>query len=394
MIHLDPTQSRPTPAIRQVEFNTIASSFGGLSSRVSSLHRYLIQTAAYPREAAAVIRPDFLPSNASIESLANGLAKSHEAYRAYRNTNQPQRLMCIIFLVQENERNIYDQKHIEYALFAQARVKVFRLPFSKVLSSTKLDPNTRALLYSPPAFPDRAYEVSTIYFRAGYSPDEYTDESAWGARLYLERSAAIKCPSILTHLAGSKKVQQLLATPDSEHLTRFLPYPGLKSRIQRTFAPMYPMDNTPAGQEGKKLALDPESAKRFVLKPQREGGGNNIYRAKIPEFLKTIPEEKWAAYVLMEMIETPEQRNAVYRNGEVQEGGVICELGVYGTCLWSHGPLDLGEGAQVPPGGEESRGVLLNEEAGTLLRTKGDQSEEGGVAAGFGAVDSVCLIDL
>jgi len=394
MIHLDPTQSSPKPTIRQVEFNTIASSFGGLSSRVTSLHRYLLQTAAYPREAAMAIRPELLPTNSSIESLASGLAKAHEAYDAYRPRTQPNRLKCVLFIVQENERNVFDQKHIEYALFAQARAKVFRLSFSAVLSRTTLDPTTRALLFSPAAFADRTYEVSTVYYRAGYSPDDYTTPTDWEARLHLERSAAIKCPSILTHLAGSKKVQQILAMPDSPALARFLPYPGLAARVQRTFAPMYPLDNTPAGQQGRELALDPETAQRFVLKPQREGGGNNIYRAKIPGFLKSIPEEKWAAYVLMEMIETPEQRNAVLRNGEVMEGGVICELGVYGTCLWSHGPLPVQEGERVPPGGEESRGILLNEEAGTLLRTKGDQSEEGGVAAGFGAVDSICLIDL
>ena len=28
------------PGIKQVEFNTIASSFGGLASKVSALHRY------------------------------------------------------------------------------------------------------------------------------------------------------------------------------------------------------------------------------------------------------------------------------------------------------------------------------------------------------------------
>jgi glutathione synthase len=36
--------------------------------------------------------------------------------------------------------------------------------------------------------------------------------------------------------------------------------------------------------------------------------------------------------------------------------------------------------------------VIHNSLAGYLLRTKGDQSEEGGVAAGFGALDSVCLV--
>jgi hypothetical protein len=37
---------------------------------------------------------------------------------------------------------------------------------------------------------------------------------------------------------------------------------------------------------------------------------------------------------------------------------------------------------------------LENFEAGYLLRTKGAGSAEGGVAAGFGSVDSCCLIDV
>ena len=35
----------------------------------------------------------------------------------------------------------------------------------------------------------------------------------WKARLMLERSRAIKCPSAAFHLAGTKKVQQVLASP-------------------------------------------------------------------------------------------------------------------------------------------------------------------------------------
>ena len=85
----------------------------------------------------------------------------------------------------------------------------------------------------------------------------------------------------------------------------------------------------------------------------------------------------------MEMIEPPAQKNIILRDGEVREGGVIGELGVYGGCLWRHGGDGNDEGE-----------ILENFEAGYLLRTKGDQSEEGGVAAGFGAVDSCCLVDV
>lgn len=78
----------------------------------------------------------------------------------------------------------------------------------------------------------------------------------------------------------------------------------------------------------------------------------------------------------MELITPPAVQNIILRNGKLEQGGVICELGVYGTCLWD----------------QETGEVLRNEEAGYLLRTKGDQSEEGGVAAGFGCMDSCRLV--
>jgi glutathione synthase len=255
------------------------------------------------------------------------------------------------------------------------------LPFHKTLSDTSLDAS-RTLIFTPPNSPSTRYEVTTVYFRAGYSPDDYPKDEDWSARLHLERSRAIKCPSILTHLAGSKKVQQVLATPHSPHLKRFLPDATVASRVLATFAPIYPLDQSEAGEEAKKLAADPSTAVRYVLKPQREGGGNNIYRKAIPAFLKDLPETHWPAYILMEMIEAPPLKNAILRNGEVQKGGVIGELGVYGVCLWKNGS-----------GGDEKGEILENWEAGYLLRTKGDQSEEGGVAAGFGAVDSCCLVE-
>ena len=56
--------------------------------------------------------------------------------------------------------------------------------------------------------------------RCGYHPDQYPSESEWAARLMMERSRAIKSPSIHYHLAGTKKVQQELAKPGQ--VERFL----------------------------------------------------------------------------------------------------------------------------------------------------------------------------
>lgn len=375
MVHVDQSDTSKR-SVKQVEFNTIASSFGGLSTQVAALHQHLLAVGAYPDQVkGSSLRDASLPASTSVPGLAAGMAKAHEAY----GESKAGLSTCVIFLVQDPERNVFDQRHLEYALNRTHQVRTFRLSFDRVLQDTTLGKD-RSLIYTPPHTPHKQYEVTLVYLRAGYAPSEYKDEAQWNARLQLERSAAIKCPTVLTQLAGTKKVQQVLATPHSPHLSEFLPDKQQAAAVLKTFAPIYPLDKSEAGEEARKLATDPKSAVRYVLKPQREGGGNNVYRKAIPDFLKNLPESHWPAHILMEMIEPPAQSNTIFRNGELQSGGVICELGIYGACLWKAGA----------DGGRE---IMENFEAGYLLRTKGDQSEEGGVAAGFGAVDSPCLVE-
>jgi glutathione synthase len=378
MIHVDNPLSSPTPQLKQVEFNTIASSFGGLSTRAAVVHKFLVDIGAYPKEVEDIINVGKFPENDTATQLAAGLAFAHKSYLQATSTQND---VCVLFVVQGKERNVFDQRHLEEPLLDNFEIRTYRVAFHDVLEETRLG-DDGSLLFCPPHLPGRVFEVSVVYFRAGYSPDEYQSEKDWTARKELERSRAIKCPGVLTQLAGLKKVQQVLATPDSKYLERFIKNPVHAEALRQTFAPMYPMDQSEAGLEGRRLALDAQSAKRFVLKPQREGGGNNIYRDAIPTFLRGKPEKEWEAYILMEMIEPPPQRNTILRNGKIESGGVICELGVYGVCLWEHGTQPV----------DGNRGVIHNSLAGYLLRTKGDQSEEGGVAAGFGALDSLCLV--
>ena len=404
MVHQDPSDSKSRPKIKQVEFNTIASSFGGLAAKVSYLHKYvssanrisllncirhLLKINAFPPSTHHLINPISLPDNRSNQLLAQGLATAHKAYG--KPVSKPDRRLCVLFIVQSSENNIFDQHALSNELWNTDNISTFRLAFDHILNDTSVsDEHTaRPLIYHPPNLPI-AYEVTTCYFRAGYSPSEFSDDKAWSARLHLERSAAIKCPSILTHLAGSKKIQQILATPSSPYLERFLdrskafPEPGpVASRIRETFAAIYPLDSSPAGKHAASAATSATQSAGYVLKPQREGGGNNIYGTKIPAFLRSLgdDETKWKGHILMELIEPPSVQNSIFRNGEVKSGEVIGELGVYGACLWRRNKE------------KRTADVLENFEAGYLLRTKGRESEEGGVAAGFGSVDSVCLID-
>ncbi|KAL7820190.1 hypothetical protein V8C44DRAFT_315726 [Trichoderma aethiopicum] len=381
MVHQDNSTSPPSVQVKQVEFNTIAASFGGLSAYTSKLHKFLAATE-YPLLHNALPPNSLtLPDNQSIAGLAGGI---QAAFHAYPESGLGH-AKCVIFLVQGGERNIFDQRHLEYQVTQSSpTIPVFRLVIGDILKHTTLaDTPKRQLLYRLPRDPSKVFEVAVIYMRSGYHTNDYPDQAAWDARCHLERSHAIKCPSILTQLAGTKKVQQVLATPRPSSssapsvLGKFInDETPAAAELWKTFTNIYPMDTSEAGLEARKKALDPELCKAYVLKPQREGGGNNIYRSAIPEFLKTLPESHWSAYILMELIVPPPVSNIILRNGHLEEGGIICELGVYGTCLWNQG----------------SGEILHNEGAGYLLRSKGDQSEEGGVAAGYGCMDSVSLV--
>ncbi|KKK20168.1 glutathione synthetase [Aspergillus ochraceoroseus] len=369
------------PQLHQVEFNTISSSFGGLSSLVASLHTELLNSPpghpiAYPPH--PLLESNQPPKNTAVESLSAGLAAAHTAYGLSRST--PALPRCILFIVQENERNVFDQLALSRQLAKVHKIPVFRLLSSEVLDHTTIPSSnpSRPLIYRPPHAPEGTeFEVTTVYLRCFYTPTDYKSERDWEARTQLERSAAIKCPTVLNQLSGSKIVQQVLAsTTGPDHLSSFLADtdPAIIAKLRNTFAPQYDLSE---GGQGRELALNPETAENHVLKPQREGGGNNIYKSAIPDFLRSIPENEWKRWILMELITPPAAAKniALRSDGEVLSGAVIGELGIYGTILWDQA------------GGE----ILRNEQGGWLMRTKAKDVNEGGVATGFSSLDSVVL---
>lgn len=122
-------------------------------------------------------------------------------------------------------------------------------------------------------------EISFVYFRSGYEPDQYHSENEWTARLMMERSKALKCPAINYHLAGTKKVQQVLARPGV--LEKFLDSEKAQA-IRQLFTGIYSLDDEPA------VARALQNPELFVLKPQREGGGHNVYGAEVKTKLQGI----------------------------------------------------------------------------------------------------------
>ena len=180
-------------------------------------------------------------------------------------------------------------------------------------------------------------------------------------------------------------------------LERFVAAPDAAS-LRRVFARQYNLDvheessgsSSSVGQAIEAAILSPSD---FVLKPQREGGGNNLYDDELVDALRAMSDSDRAAFILMEKIRPSSCRARMLRDGVVTEAEAICELGVYGVFIGDGSAgsytLEPASSATTP-----SRGAFTtyNKHGGFLLRVKSAQSNEGGVAAGYAVLSSPTLV--
>jgi hypothetical protein len=115
----------------------------------------------------------------------------------------------------------------------------------------------------------------------------------------------------------------------------------------------------------------------YIVKPQKEGGGNNYYNEQI---LPLLPQEGHQAEgillntIIMERINPPEYDTYILHNNELKFKKCISELGIYGAIL------------------SDDKTIHLNKSFGFLLRTKESNVQEGGVVTGYSAIDLPKLI--
>ncbi|KAJ2003342.1 Glutathione synthetase, partial [Coemansia thaxteri] len=81
LIHAPETEPEERPMAKQVEFNTIASSFASLSTIVGDFHRYLLRRTGFKNLLqSGDISMDQLPDNESLTSIGDGVAAGFELY--------------------------------------------------------------------------------------------------------------------------------------------------------------------------------------------------------------------------------------------------------------------------------------------------------------------------
>merc|ERR1712232_592569 len=346
-----------------------------------------------------------VPNNPALSKIPYAMKVAHERYKNRfctandddddnNKTDNDDADVVILFVVQDGETNTVDQRLLEFQLWENYKIPVVRMSLTNAHSDIVLNEDNGAL-----SIKETGQEISIIYYRAGYAPKDYPDGydngKEWNARSKLEKGRATKCPSLGYHLAGTKKVQQQLARPQS--LERFVQDDDVVESMRSSFAGLYSLGEDAKSidkQIVKDIIQNPGKEGQYVLKPQREGGGYNYYGSDLATKLRqnvTIDDnsneddnnhsnvkfnKSLGEYILMQRLFPPKQNAILLRSGNIEgSGSTISELGCFGTLFVS----------------SDGKDVLHNEYAGFLLRTKFSNVDEGGVAAGFATLSSPYL---
>eukprot|EP00051_Salpingoeca_urceolata_P028235 m.5556 g.5556 ORF g.5556 m.5556 type:complete len:534 (+) comp2396_c0_seq1:156-1757(+) len=389
MLHCPPGTAAVDSRVLMVEANTIAASFGMLAAKAARLHRSLLsQHLATTHAATQADVESCVPLSDFDVEVPRAFARAHalylERWLQQRGADQPVPTegVVIVMVVQPNEYNAFDQHLLIQALWETHGLRTVRLSLQQIQAVGRIG-SYGELLLDLPASDDAPVEASIVYFRAGYSPADFPDQTAWDARLLIERSTAIACPNIALHLAGTKKVQQVLT--DRKVLSKFLSAEEVP-RVLATFAGLYSLDpadvddRQPEKDGAARVAAVVAEARSqphlYVLKPQREGGGgNNLFDEDLVRGLDTLGSAL-TSYIVMDRILPPAAPASLLTDRlAFSRDKVHSELGIFGAILHSG-----------------NAGEVLNTTAGHLLRTKLTTSTETGVAAGAGVLDSPFLV--
>ncbi|MBC8260027.1 MAG: glutathione synthase [SAR324 cluster bacterium] len=331
--------------LRQVELNTVSASFPFLITQLSQLHNSLYEQGLFPQTVANN------PLTAVVDAFA-------QAIRGYAAADA-----VLLMVIQAAETNLFDQLGLEHLLWKEHKIKTIRKTLPEIYSAGSLREGHLII---------DGKTAAVTYYRAGYTPDDYRTPEALKGRQLLEASSTIQVPDLAMQLAGMKKIQQVLTHP--EILSEFVS-PEVSKRLLKTFAKMHSLDEnikTPAGemQVSEWVSMNPE---KYVLKPQREGGGNNYFESEIPVILQKIRQDEQDAYILMEKIEAEIHSATLVVNGHAETLSCVSEVGRYGICFAENGKLKS------------------NEDIGYLVRTKSENVNEGGVCTGFACLNSLAV---
>ncbi|ANQ05897.1 Glutathione synthetase [Plasmodium coatneyi] len=470
-------KNEPNCQVKQIEYNTISVAFGNLSSVVFEAHKNMLRHVyreCFPHEGqpqgqqgggggqsitdvASILEGKF--KNDFLDGIATCLKQCHEAYLTEKQPLQGQNKTIILSILHNDDLNRFDKYKTKYGLnkmditlkfltlkeleFLYEKKKIFlNYPHETLEETLKrvkespgdlhkgkfspgkllLDLNTEE--YDPckgqcSNYRQHVFEVSVVYFRSLYSPDHF-NETVWHVRELIEFSDAVKIPSLPYQLVGSKRIQMILL--DESILKRYLSLDLNKTNksekqiqhdmklLQKTFA----LQVDPSLSQNEHIVSHAiREEHNYLLKPQREGGKNNLHgrdiREKLMLYYKPEERDKLSFYVLMQkLFPTPftavHCRTRLRPSGEDASNSSHTEKGHVGgniSCVQCGSKSHVVEFSPEQSISEISlfhnfvfcKNVnLLNEQKGYLIRTKNARENEGGAISGISSLDSFFLV--
>ncbi|EUD68244.1 glutathione synthase [Plasmodium inui San Antonio 1] len=473
----EPTvRSEQNCQVKQIEYNTISVAFGNLSTVLFEAHKNMLKQVyreCFPLEGegkpegqhgeaqpqtdvGSILEGKF--KNDFLEGIVTCMNKCHEAYLTKTKPLQGRNKTIIISILHNEDLNCFDKYRTKYELNKMdlsqkcLTIKELQLLYEKrkiflnypheTLEETfkrvkacQGDPNKEKLApgkllldlnvkeydpYDCRNYRQHVLEVSVVYFRSLYSPDHF-NEIIWHVRELLEFSDAVKIPSVPYQLVGSKRIQMILL--DESILRHYLSLDLNKTKksdkqiqhdmnlLQKTFA----LQVDPSLSQNEDIVSHAiREDHQYLLKPQREGGKNNLHgrdiREKLMLYYKPEERDKLSFYVLMQkLFPTPftavHCRTRVCPSGEGhadssnrgEAGGVGGKI----SSVQCEGKSHVVEFTPEQSISEISlfhnfvfcnNVNLLNEQKGYLVRTKNYRENEGGAICGISSLDSFFLV--
>ena len=209
------------------------------------------------------------------------------------------------------------------------------------------------------------------------------DEQKWHARTLLECSLAIKCPSIDLHLSTFKKFQQVFT--DETILRKASGSEETTETIKHLFKGIWSLEDL--CKEGAPVNEVVEDAiqrpHNYVLKPQKEGGGNNFFDDELQQKLQIAKaangkDPELSTYLIMERINPPMIPAVLLRCGQARQQTTMSEFGFFSIVISRNT--------------DKGRQTLHNRVIGSLMRTKDSHNNEGGVNAGYAVIDRPLVV--
>uniref|UniRef100_A0A914IEE7 Glutathione synthetase n=1 Tax=Globodera rostochiensis TaxID=31243 RepID=A0A914IEE7_GLORO len=343
----------PVYGLKQIETNI--GQIGGFFNApyITNLHRRTMANAGLDTS------NDFMPINEPDAMVVDALIM---AWKAFGDKD------AIILMVALKVYQTFQQYKMHYLLekVSKNKIKIVQIPVHEVAEILTLD-NDFSLRFG-------TQKVAVAFYRSqtGLNNPKY-----FAGQLMIERSTAIKIPSVTQILSAQKKIQQVLALPGM--VERFFPSANeadMVATIRKTFTGLWGLDN-PEDEATKSIIKDAiDHPDKYVLKPCREGGGHNFFGEKIPEKLREFSRAELGAHILMQKLTPLVVPNFLVRPlQDVQFENIVSELGIFGFLL----------------GNVHTKSVQHNVQRGHYTRSKPQEAEEGGIYGGDGVVDSPLL---